>query len=244
MTKDPRERYWEVDFLRGVAVVMMIVFHCLFDINYFAIYWFNLSSGFWLLFRIVGAVIFFFLVGVSLTLSYSKIKENKESEIWRKYLKRGLTIFGYGMVITVVTWLFMGRADIKFGALHFIGVAILISRPFFNLRYWNLILGGLCIGAGLYVQKFKLMTPWLIWVGLRQSGAYNIDYYPLLPWFGVVLLGIFFGNFFYPDGVRRLGIWTRSIPPARLFCLLGRRSLLIYFLHQPVLIGIIYAFFL
>ena len=245
MTKDPKERFWEVDFLRGFAVVMMIVFHCLYDLTHFALIWVNIYSGFWWVFGRATAIIFFFLVGVSLTLSYSRLEKNKQGETWFKYLKRGLRIFGYGMLITLVVYLFMSKTLIVFGALHFIGVAIILSRPFFNLRFWNFILGGSIIGVGLYLKHFRFDFPWLLWLGFRHSGSaayHTYDYFPLLPWFGVVLLGIFFGSLLYPNGVRRFSVRNTSFPPARLLCLMGRKSLPIYFIHQPVLIGIIYAF--
>jgi uncharacterized membrane protein len=69
-----------------------------------------------------------------------------------------------------------------------------------------------------------------------------VDWYPILPWFGVVLIAIFLGHAFYPAGKRRFEIpdWSR-VPVLRQIAFLGKHSLLIYLVHQPVLIGILYG---
>ena len=66
-----------------------------------------------------------------------------------------------------------------------------------------------------------------------------VDYYPLFPWFGVALLGIFAGESLYPAGMRRFDLpdWSR-VAIVRGLRFLGRHSLLIYVTHQPVLIGV------
>ena len=76
-------RFWEIDFLRGIAVVMMIVFHSLYDLNFFHVYKMGLYSGFSLLFVYSIGCIFILLVGISLTLSYSKTRRviTKERDV-------------------------------------------------------------------------------------------------------------------------------------------------------------------
>jgi uncharacterized membrane protein len=67
------------------------------------------------------------------------------------------------------------------------------------------------------------------------------DYRPLLPWFGVVLLGIFAGNVVYGGG-RRPALFAGKAPaPARLLLPLGRNSLFVYLVHQPILIALLAA---
>ncbi len=238
----PNKRFWEIDFLRGIAILMMIVFHFMFDLNYFGIFSVDVYSGFWWLFARITAIIFIFLVGVSLTLSYSRARKKMTGkQLTRKYLLRGLRIFGYGLLITLTTWLFLPNGFIIFGVLHFIGIAIIISRPFLGRTWLNLLLGLvlICIGIGLQLVIFSF--PWLMWLGLRPAAFYTLDYFPLLPWFGLVLIGIFFGNKLYPAGGRMLRIWERSKPPISQLCFLGRHSLLIYLIHQPILIAVLFA---
>jgi len=65
-------------------------------------------------------------------------------------------------------------------------------------RWISLVAGLACLGLGVYLNRLIVPFPWLIWLGINQSGRYMVDYYPLLPWFGVALLGIFAGRPFMP----------------------------------------------
>jgi len=236
-------RYWEIDFLRGIAIMMMIIFHAVFDMNYFSSYRIDIQSGFWWFFARITASIFIFLVGVSLTLSYSRaIKERKD--LLMKYLYRGLKIFSWGLIITLITWVFFREGFIIFGILHFIGIAIILAYPFIRHRFLNPFFGILFISLGIYLTGLIFDFPWLIWLGFMPQNFYTFDYFPILPWFGLVLLGLFFGNLFYPEGRRRINIKEISNPLTKLFCFLGRHSLLIYLIHQPVLIALLYIFIL
>jgi uncharacterized membrane protein len=179
---------------------------------------------------------FILLAGISLTLSYSRISDKKPGEIRRKYFSRGLKIFGLGMVITLVTWAFIGQDFVLFGVLHLIGFSIILGQFLVKKSRLSLFLGISLILAGLFIQAFTFGFPWLAWLGLRPEGFYSVDYVPVLPWFGLFLIGTFMGNMLYPEGKRRFKMKdsnSRLLAPLRF---LGRNSLVIYFLHQPVLI--------
>jgi len=236
------KRFWEIDFLRGIAIIMMIIFHFLFDLYYFGGYDFNLWSGFWFAFGRITALIFIFLVGISLTLSYSRtIKLKKKINFPMKYVKRGIMIFGYGILITLVTFLFLESGVIVFGILHFIGVAIILAYPFIRLTDANLLFGIAFIFIGYPVSDIILEIPWLLWLGVKQTGFYTLDYFPVFPWFGFVLFGIFVGNILYRNYKRRFRFKELgSLPVIKQLCYIGRHSLLIYLIHQPVLIALLY----
>jgi len=68
------KRFWEIDFLRGIAIVMMVVFHILYDFSFFGNFSFDVFSGFWFYFGKACAVLFLLLVGVSLVISSFKKK--------------------------------------------------------------------------------------------------------------------------------------------------------------------------
>ncbi|MHC1567810.1 MAG: heparan-alpha-glucosaminide N-acetyltransferase [Candidatus Syntropharchaeia archaeon] len=233
-------RFWEIDSFRGLAILMMILFHLVYDLNYFAMSSFDLYSGFWWGFARATASIFVFLVGVSLTLSYSRRKRNLNNLY---YLKRGSKIFGWGLIITMVTWIFSRESFIIFGVLHFIGISIVLSLPFLRFRFRNLFLGILLIIAGFYIKNLFFHSYWLIWLGIHPPRFYTLDYFPLLPWFGVVLIGLFFGNSFYPGGKRWFSLPDLSnLFPLKTLSFLGRHSLFIYLVHQPILIALVLMF--
>jgi len=89
VTKKPF-RLWEIDFLRGIAVVMMIVFHFFYDLNFFSIYEIDLHSGPFPLFLYPIGTTFLLLVGISLSLSYSRIEDNENRrQLQLKFIFRG-----------------------------------------------------------------------------------------------------------------------------------------------------------
>lgn len=231
--------------MRGIAIIMMILFHLLYDLNYFGGYDLNVHSGFWLYFGRATATIFILLVGISLTISYSRAKKKQKKRIYRKYLKRGLKIFAWGLVISLATWLFLRAGFVVFGVLHLIGISIIIAYPFLKLRLWNLLPGVLFVSLGLYLKSYTFGFSELMWLGLRPEHFYSVDYFPILPWFGVILIGLFLGYILYPNSTRRFKLCDLSnFAVIRLLCLLGRHSLLIYLIHQPILIAIIYLWVL
>lgn len=237
-------RLWEVDAIRGVAIVLMIFYHFVWDLNYFGLYQANLLTGPWQWFARGIATLFLFVMGVSLTLS-----DTRESQRWgqppsfTKYLWRGGKIFGLGLIVTLATYFFIGRGFVIFGILHLLGLSIILAYPFLRAKRWlSLMAGLLVIGVGWYVDNLVVSFPWLIWLGIKQEGVYMVDYYPILPWFGLALLGIFAGYTLYPQGVRRFSLPNlASLPPLRGLRFLGRHSLLIYVIHQPILIGSLMA---
>jgi uncharacterized membrane protein len=227
-------RVWEIDFLRGLAVVMMIIFHFFYDLNYFSIAKFELYSGYALIYVYSIGMLFFLLVGVSLTLSYSK----RKNLFWE--LKRGLKIFGIGLLITLVTWIYPREGFILFGALHSIGIGIILGSYFLRFRYLNLIVGTIFILIGIILKNLTFDFNWLLWAGFKPSGFYTLDYFPLFPWFGVILLGIFIGK-----GLENKtpGLLSKNMLINSL-CFLGRHSLIIYLVHQPILLLLLYPLIL
>jgi len=142
MNTNLNKRFWEIDSLRCVAIVMMVTFHFIFDIYYFGIYSLDVHSGFLWWFARLTAFIFIFLVGVSLSLSYSrtilKINYGGQKNLFYKYLKRGLKIFGYGLIITAVTGIFIREGFIIFGILQLIGISIILEYPFLKSGKYTL----------------------------------------------------------------------------------------------------------
>jgi len=243
--KDLNKRFWEIDVLRGLAIMLMVIYHLIFDLTYFGIFSFNLSSGFLWWFARAVAFIFLFLVGVSLTLSYTRSQlkgiRQENGALFPKYLKRGVKIFSLGLLVTLATWMFIPEDFIVFGVLHFIGMAIVLEYPFLNKKYLNLVLGFIFIIAGFILAQFPVSYSWLLWLGLKPAGFITVDYFPLFPWLGVVSLGIFTGKILYPGYKRRFHLPNLSKNPSiEIFSFMGRHSLLIYLLHQPLLIMILY----
>ena len=235
-----KQRFWEIDLFRGIAIVMMVLFHFFFDLDYLGIMELDMHSGLLLILGRTAAIIFVFLVGVSLTLSHSREQLSGRPAGYYKFFKRGVGIFSWGLVITLVTALLLERGTIYFGILHLIGVSIIISYPFLKYRIKPLITGLAILIMFLPARQIFIESPLLLWFGIMPYGFYTLDYFPLIPWFGVVLLGIFTGNSLYTDYQRQFVIFDLSGNPAvRILGYLGRRSLFIYLVHQLVIVGLL-----
>jgi uncharacterized membrane protein len=242
MVESPTVRFWEVDLLRGVAIALMVLYHLVFDLNYFAVYDIEVSSGFWLAVARLTASLFLLLVGLSLTLSHSRAQLLGQEDRFRlRLLKRSAWILGQALGITIVTYLFIGRGYIIFGVLHLIGLSLLLAYPFLRLQRANFLIGLLFILVGAYFQTIIVDYPWLLWLGLVPQDFYSVDYFPVFPWFGVILMGMGLGDLLYPGYRRRIPVRDISQSPfVRALAILGRNSLAIYLVHQPVLIALLH----
>src|SRR3989344_1609060 len=225
-----KNRDWKVDFYRGLAVILMVIFNYSFTLRYFNIY--NLEGGwfYWYLFpRIIGGA-FIFLAGFSLMLSY---KNNKNRTA---ILHNGIKIFSLGLLITLVTWILFPGNFIIFGILHLIGLSVILSSFFIRFRH-KILLGIAFILAGLYLGNLIFDFPWLLWLGFISGEFYTFDYWPLLPWFGLFFIGMHFGNIYEIKKKPTKG----SV--INIFSALGRNSLVIYLFHHVLLVIFLFLFF-
>jgi len=237
-----RNRFWEIDLLRTFAIVMMITFHTLYLLNYFDIQYTGVPGmryEFWWWFPKLTGGTFIFVAGLSLTITYSR------AERISGFMLRGLKIFGYGMAITLITWLISRTGYVRFGILHFFGIAFILAPFFTRFRFINLILGIALMVAGIYLQEQRILVdfPWLLWLGLVPRGFWTMDYWPLLPWFGLFLVGMFFGKILYPQGNRRFNIREFTDPVTSALTFPGRHPLVIYLAQWPAVIGILLLLF-
>lgn len=237
------KRFWEIDVLRGIAIIMMVLYHLSYDLYFLGDFPIKIYSLSWTLFQRTTASLFLLLVGISLTISYSKLKSKyQKKELFIRNLKRGIKILAWGAVITIFTFIFLTNGVIIFGILHLIGVSIIISFPLLEYKYKNLVLGLIVILIGIYLSNFTFDTTYLLWLGFEPNSFFSFDYFPILPWYGVVLIGIFLGNLVYPESKRRFSIpdFSGNII-SRGLSFLGKHSLKIYLIHQPLIILILYA---
>ena len=233
------KRFWEIDLVRTVAILGLLNFHTHEVLYYFDLIHNPLRYGVWYWVRLVNAGLFIFPAGVALTIAYSRGKRMSS------FMLRGLQIFGLGMVITLLSLLVVPDQYVRFGILHFFGIAFILVPFFLRFRYINLILGAALMAIGIYLLEQRVLVdfPWLLWLGLRPHGFSTLDYFPLLPWFGLLLVGMFFGKILYPQGNRRFHIPEFSNPVASALTLPGRHPLLVYIAHLPVIIGVLLALY-
>ena len=227
-----KPRIWELDALRGVCILCVLVVHFLFDLSFFG--GLDLTLPAWYIFiQEYGGAIFVVLSGVCVTLG-------------SKSVRRGLIVFACGMLITAVTYgmyrLGMSGADVvvKFGVLHLLGVCMLVYPAFKKLPPAALAVLGLLIAVtGYAIRGVVVPQHWLFPLGLTYEGFTSSDYFPLFPQLGYFLIGAAIGKTAYREKKTLLPGSFQKTPVARFFCWCGRQSLFIYLLHQPIVYGLL-----
>jgi len=247
MHKSNTKRFIELDVLRGFAIVGMVFLHILWDLDYFGLVPLDMN-----IYRFQGVVplMFFLLVGVCLAVGKTKrdnLSIEKQKMRQQRLILRGLKIFSIGMIFTTITLIAMPGRPIIFGVLHFIGLSIILSIPFLKLKSFNILFAALFILAGFIVGGVVVENPTALHlaIGLHQANVWGhtVDYFPLMPWFGVTLFGVALGNFLYCGNERRFKMPDFSErKPVAAVSWLGRHSLAIYMLHQPVIAGVLFVF--
>jgi len=225
MKRELKIRYGEIDVLRAIAIVLMVIFHFVYDLKEFAGVSIDYQSPFWFSIEKVSALLFIFISGLSSGFSKSPVR-------------RGLKVLFFGMVITVVTFVFMREEYVRFGILHFLGVAMILSPLLLRLPSWTLWgFAGSSAVLGFWFKEQVLKTSLLLPLGLMYDGFGTIDYYPLFPYLTVTILGILAYRYFYAQGTKPLFSYQLN---SKLTKWASRNSLGIYLVHQPLLLLVIF----
>ena len=241
--KNSSERFIEIDIFRGLALFLMIVAHIVWDLDYFKII--PMDNHIYSTFSKVIPLLFFLIVGLSLIVSKKKI-ENKtikeQNRYYRKLIVRGLKIIGFGMILTIGSFVFVPDKPVFFGVLHCIGLSIILSVPILKYKKYLPLFSILFIFLSLVVTQFTVEKPSFLQfiVGLHQADIwrYTVDYFPLLPWFTIIVIGIVLGDLLYCGDKRVFRLPDLSgYKSLKIFQWLGQHSLGIYLLHQPLIGG-------
>jgi len=233
-----KPRYLLVDALRGGAIVLMVIFHFCFDLAYFGLANFDFyRDPLWLHLRTLILSLFLAVVGISLVLATHKGLDPK------RYVRRLVLLVVCAIAISLATWWMFGQRFVFFGVLHFVAVASVLGLAFVRLYWTNLLLGVALIVATAETGFAWFDKPGWRWIGLMTHKPATEDYVPLLPWFGVVLMGLFLGrHMLRVRCIAGLDQRLREYTAARMLASAGRHSLVIYLVHQPLLIGLLYGY--
>jgi len=228
-------RIWEIDFLRGVSIILMVGYHLLFDlgefrgIKRFLGFSTDLSSVAWSAAQYFFAGLFVVLSGISGTLSRSNVR-------------RGLKLLAVSLAVSVATYVFDPSSAIYFGILQCLAISMLIYGAAFEkagpvvCAAWGALVIGLGAALPFLKRALAVRFDWLLPFGIHSPSFSSFDYFPLIPWFGIFLIGSALGKSVYASR-RSLLPWPL---PVTFVNAAGRHSLLIYIVHQPVIMGILY----
>lgn len=224
-------RLHALDFTRGLACLSMPIFHTVYNLYVLGLIdspW--TRHMFWQVYQVLGLGTFVLVSGMAFTLSTRKALN------WSRLSRRALKLTVIALAITVVTYVAMPERFVRFGVIHFFATTILLApllRPF---KHWLVIPGLIIIAVGFVVTKAGLYSePWLYITGLMSERPRSIDYIPLIPWFGVFLLGMGLANFLPADYKNTPAKnWMKPV------IWLGRHSLPFYLLHQVVVFAVLW----
>ena len=248
----PTRAAW-LDALRGLAIFWMVAYHFFFDLNYFGLLQppHNFSrDALWTIQRTLIVGLFLFSAGLGQALAVAA------GQGWPRFWRRWAQVVGCAMLVSLSSAWFSPGSWISFGVLHGMAVMLPIARV---LGLW------LQAGPGragqvkawqpcliILLAMLALSLPWLVqhpffdsrafnWVGLVTRKPFTLDFVPVLPWLGVVLAGLLAGLAGLALTRRRGARPGVSLPAmAAPLIWLGQRPLLVYMVHQPLLMGLIW----
>lgn len=212
--------------------MVMIFYHFGFDLNYLG--WLHYRINYdlrWLIWRSLILGTFLFTVGVSLALAEAQQKSLKSQ------LVRIARLGAAALLVTAGSWMFFPNSAIYFGTLHAITLMCLLLLLCPLPAYLASILGLGAIWLGNSYASVVFDQPGLAWLGLMTHKPQTEDYVPMLPWFGICLIGYALAKVLRMRNMIGKLAEFRRVPPALVW--IGRNSLLIYLVHQPLLLGIL-----
>lgn len=238
-------RYALLDELRGLDLVSMMLYHACWDLVFLfgvQMNWYAATPGH--LWQQSICWVFILLSGFCVPLGHHT-------------LRRGATVFGAGALVTAVTLLFMPEERVIFGVLTFLGAAMLLTGILEPLLQKVPPAAGLVVSAVLFALCYSVSSGWVgvgswklllpqglyanyltAFFGFYPEGFFSTDYFALLPW-----IFLFWAGYF---GHRSIGR-ARMEPLRRSVCAplgwMGRHSLVLYLLHQPVIFGVLWVIF-
>ena len=214
----------------------MVCFHIVFDLQMFGYLPFGttLHPVFYWHARLVAGS-FLFLAGVSLWLAHG------QGIRWPAFWRRWIKLVAAAALVTVATYVALPEYFVYFGILHCIAASSLIGL--FALRLPAAAVAAL--GAVIMVASYILPdpafnAPLLRFIGLATEPAMTVDFEPLFPWVGPFLLGLASAKWASARGLlHRLTL--PDTPVLRRLALPGQHSLMVYLVHQPILIALIWV---
>ena len=219
-----KNRDHSLDLSRGVAILMMIVFHLIYDLNFFKFTDIPLFDH-WLTTYWRYLIVFLFLssVGISLVLAYGQ-----QFNI-AKFSKRMAVLGLAALAVSLGTYIVFPDAWVYFGILHLIWASCLIAVPFARAPNASLLIGVAILSLGYFnLPDLSFLRTMLVETLPEER---SVDFYPLFPWLSLVFIGIYLGH----------NPWHKKIITFRSAFIqyLGQHSLIIYLVHQVLLFGLV-----
>lgn len=230
--------------LRGIAICLMVCHHLSYDLYYiFGQRAFDFAESAWFNgpFRSVIVVIFVAMAGVSSAFSTNNFRRSG------KLLAAGL---GLSLLTILASYSLQQDYYIFFQVLHLLAVCSFIyaclakfCRSEGQVQAWLLVLVVLFFFFGpWFLSNYPLSSSYLLFLGPSPAPS-MLDYLPLIPWAGCFFLGALLAGWLYPTKRSLFGAGFAKSPIICSLAWLGQRSFLIYLVHQPILLLVLFSYF-
>ena len=239
-----KQRSQLIDGLRATAVLAMMIYHFAWDLGFFNIVDpIIVNSGMWKLFAVSIGSSFLFLSGISFWLA------SADGTNLKKFLYRLAILIGAALLVTVGTYKANPDTFVFFGILHLLAVCTLLGLLIYRLPVFFLFFLGLAIIIGKpYLMSVDFQPKYLAWIGLFPGPTGSADFYGFFPWSSAYVFGLGVAKLIIR--ARQESIWDSSLfmkPYKRgilqvSFFWIGRNSLFVYLIHQPILMAMIFGY--
>lgn len=207
----------------------MVAYHFCFDLRYFGVtHWDFEHDVRWIAAR--SAILSSFL----LTAGVSAVLANAQPSPLTPWLRHIAIIAGAALLVTAGSYVLFPQSFIWFGVLHAIAVSLFVARPLIDRPRASALAGIVVIVVGIMLSAPAFDNRSLGWLGFMTHKPVTEDYVPLFPWTGMLLLGVAAGHALAHN---RFGVLAPLGRAPRALRFLGRHSLAVYLIHQPLLLG-------
>lgn len=232
-------RYYVLDTVRGINIISMILYHFVWDVVYITgVKWLWFEYGIGYVWQQVICWIFILLSGFCWSMGKNQ---------W----KRGVLIFAAGIIISVVTTIFVPEQKVMFGILTLLGSSMLLMIPLQKIFVKISPVVGICMSSLLFfllrnintgyigfenlnikkIPSFFYKNDFTAYLGFPGPHFESTDYFSLFPWIFLFIAGYFL----YHIISQKNKMFLFSHKGINVIEFIGRHSLLIYLLHQPVI---------
>ena len=226
-----KNRLIGIDIFRGWAIILMLIFHFSYDLEYFKLIDFEIkASPYWKAFRYLILGMFILTAGMSLKLAH------REKVNWSKLRTKLLLLTLFSIFISLASYIIFPFTWIYFGVLHFILVASIMALPFLNYPRIALLTAFILLLSHLF-QLFHLHWLFNLFSPILNLPERSQDVVRFIPWFSIMLMGTAMVGLNWHEKLFNHHCFNKKSRLNYFIFLLGSHALFIYILHQPLFFG-------
>jgi len=248
-------RFYEIDFIKGIAVILMVIFHIFYLCKHMNIKSYDPESPLLYFMAKLAHTTFIICMGINLTLCKQKSKKNKKTnkEYHKSIIYRCMTYLVLSFMISYISYLAFGKnLFIKFGIIHFMTLGVFITSIFADKPKISILTSIIIIIINVLIESKKIsfynFNKYIGFITGLNINFNSLDYFPLIPWIAISLFGVIIGNTLYTNynrnykELKKISNKIENYSILKKISTFGKNSLLIYLFHFPLIYLILYFY--